>query len=84
MVPLYVWWKQAAIVVDQAANVAFCGWADETISARAYRTRATKWGGVAYRWINRLFFWQEDHCMASYAQEMFRNHLPMEYRASLR
>ena len=84
MVPLKQWPWQILLTLDQAANVLCRGWSDEKQSARAYRTRNTYWGRMAYLTINGLFFWQKDHCMAAYAMEMFRQHLPEVYRESCR
>lgn len=74
---------QKLISLDQALNAwLFNGWADETISARAYRNSAQgkrKW--VTFeRWINRLFFWQKNHCEASFRMEQERLHMPPAYR----
>lgn len=75
--------KQVLLGFDQLGNTFFNGYADEALSARAYRRRETSLGKVAYRAINALFFWQKDHCMAAYASEMFRTQLPREYRESM-
>lgn len=72
--------KQFLIAIDQLINTLFFGMADESISARAYRNRNKKHWGIAYKIINRLFFWQEDHCRKSYESEMIRKQLPREYR----
>ncbi|MDR3235030.1 MAG: hypothetical protein LBT46_15445 [Planctomycetaceae bacterium] len=78
------WIKQILIAVDQMANTLFGGllfgnigdtWADETISARAYRTRSR-----FEPLINLLFFCQENHCEACYEWEWARLDLPPEYR----
>ena len=39
---------------------------DQTVSARAYINQKEKYWGIAYKWINKLFFWQGNHCKASY------------------
>lgn len=72
---------QLAIALDQVANTLAGGWADETLSARAWRCRATRrrWR-TTYRVINAVFFWQPDHCRASYESERLRQQLPAEYR----
>ncbi len=68
---------QFLIAIDQAFNVIFgSGWADETISAYAYRK-----GGWRPKVINAIFFWQENHCRESFYSELRRRHLPPEYRA---
>jgi len=73
------------IAFDQLANAVFCGYPDETISARSYREKLwCEW------WIDLLFFWDRDesgrrnHCEASYLHEMKRMDLPAEYREGQR
>lgn len=56
------------------------GWADEAVSARAYRLQDKKFWFVLYMIINGLFFWQGDHCRSSYESEIKRRQLPPEYR----
>jgi hypothetical protein len=73
---------QTLIALDQLLNALVAGgWADETLSARAWRERNTspRWSR-ARRWIDRLFFWQPAHCRTSYESEQQRRHLPPEYR----
>lgn len=74
--------SQFLIAVDQLINTVLNGWADETLSARAYRNSAkqkSKWQRVE-RVINAIFFWEPDHCKASYRMELERRHLPVGYR----
>lgn len=73
--------KQLALVLDQGLNVLCGGYADETLSARAYRCRHTKphWRATM-KAIDWLFFWQADHCRAAYLSELGRRHLPIAYR----
>ena len=77
--------NQGWVSFDQWINAAlFNGWADETISARAYRNSAQgkpKWV-MFERWINRLFFWQHKHCEQSYRMEVERLHVPPVYRST--
>lgn len=67
--------KQVLIAIDQLANALIGGYADETISARAYRK------GWRYRQqiINWLFR-DPAHCRDSYTSELQRSQLPREYR----
>lgn len=73
-----------AIALDQMINVLVWlksegfGKPDETLSARAWRLRHDS---IAYKFINLLFFWQDNHCLNSYISEMERRHLPKEYRS---
>lgn len=53
------------------------GLADETLSARAWRLRDDS---RAYKFINFIFFWQENHCLDSFIAEMERKHLPSIYK----
>lgn len=68
---------QVLISLDQFVNTLLCGYADETLSARAYRHAEIK---KDRRWpmtlINALFFWQDDHCKHAYESELERSHLP--------
>ena len=71
------------IAFDQWVNATFFnGWADETLSARAYRNavKGNKKWDIIMRGINILFFWQNHHCRGAYAQEQKRMHMPPEYR----
>lgn len=55
------------------------GTPDEMFSARAWRLRASH--QRLHVWINRLFFWDTDHCRRAYEAEQRRRDLPKEYRA---
>lgn len=70
--------KQVLLALDQLANTLLGGMADETLSARAYRTRETNpW---RMRVIDALFFWEDGHCYKSWLSEVERKHLPSAYR----
>lgn len=57
------------------------GYADETISARAWRRGRTSKKWAAFRvLIDALFFWQERHCKSAYESEIQRKQLPSDYR----
>lgn len=72
--------RQLLLAFDQLANVLAQGWADETISARAYRQRHK----LRWRWamhgINAFFFWQKEHCRLAYLAEVHRFQQPPEFR----
>lgn len=71
---------QIILAVDQFINTLFAGYADESLSSRAWRLyleRNRKW---AYKLINLLFFWQKDHCKVAYESELERMHLPPSMR----
>lgn len=73
--------QQIAIAFDQLCNALLGGWADETLSSRAWRLRhAGKGWALTRRLIDALFFWQEGHCKAAHESEVNRMHLPEEQR----
>lgn len=72
--------KAVLIAVDQLVNALLAGWPDETLSSRAWRWEQ---GGVRAwprRIIDRLFFWEQDHCYQSYISEREGRQLPPEFR----
>lgn len=75
--------KQFLIGVDQLLNTVVWikgdgfGYADETLSARAWRLRKQS---NAWKRIDRLFWFDKDHCRTSYIAELRRKHLPKEYQ----
>lgn len=72
---------QVLIAVDQLINTILGGYADETISSRAYRMQCkNKFWKYARIIIDCIFFWQKDHCYKSYLSEVERQHLPREFR----
>ncbi|TQK10261.1 hypothetical protein FBX97_0177 [Herbaspirillum sp. SJZ107] len=72
--------REVAVAFDQLVNAILGGYCDETISARAYRLRAVRPYNTLRPIIDGLFFWQADHCRASYEAERARSQLPPEYR----
>lgn len=43
---------------------------DQTVSARCYVNRHKPGWRWAYLTINRMFFWQEDHCWSSHLSDV--------------
>jgi len=68
--------KQILIAIDQLANAVLGGWADETLSSRAWREERRRLVVV----IDCIFFWEDNHCKASYISERRRLQLPPEFR----
>lgn len=65
------------IGIDQLATALIGGWPDETLSSYAHRLYVRgKPGGFMRNVINRLFWWQEDHCRAAYQHEVERGQFP--------
>jgi len=72
--------KQVAIAIDQLLNTLLGGWADETLSARAWRHRGLPLWKQARWLIDRAFFWQANHCYQSFVAEEQRKQLPTDYQ----
>lgn len=72
------------IALDQLLNAILSGYADETVSSRAYRMDGKKrrWT-LARAVIDGLFFWQPDHCRQAYLSEQQRRQLPPALRGEL-
>lgn len=82
------WLHEVLVAFDQTINAVLGGYADETISARAYRLGlrdqcAGRWGRWRVMWVavDVLFFWQAAHCERAYNSEQARLGLPPEYRS---
>lgn len=60
------------------------GWPDETTSSYLWRLeRQGKLAGKLFRpLVDRLFFWQPEHCARSYAAERERYHVPPLLRSN--
>ena len=66
------WFERLAVLISQTGNALFLyGNPDETISARCYRNRASPYWGKAYFGVNKVFFWEEDHCFNSHEKDKF-------------
>ena len=84
--------QQLFIAADQLLNALIppidgtVSWADETLSARAYRAHRDGkiLGKLFMRPIDLLFFWQgPNHCRNAYIKEFARKNYPEEYRAGV-
>ena len=61
---------------DQFINTIFLGFPDETISSRAWRCKdANSFWRVMHSLINKIFFFQKDHCHKAYLVELERKHI---------
>lgn len=67
---------QVAIALDQLVNALIGGWADETLSSRAWRQRDQRLWGIVRVVIDAMFFWQHGHCRDAWLYEQTRGHLP--------
>lgn len=77
------WVKQVLLAFDQLINAIIGGWADETVSSRAWRRSAylRRWQ-VTRDLIDTVFGWFGDpqHCFESYTSERLRSQFPPELR----
>ncbi len=71
--------KRLFIACDQLLNVVFGGWPDETLSSRAYRL-ACSGTVLPMKLINAVFFWESEHCKASYESERSNAQYPQDFR----
>jgi hypothetical protein len=67
--------KEVLIAFDQLVNSLLNGWADETLSSRAWRTKS-----IFYPIIDIMFFFDPNHCQTSYESEKLRLQSPPEER----
>ena len=83
------WGVQVLLALDQLLNALIppidgtIGYADETLSARAYRAHRDGkiLGKLFMPLIDLLFFWQgPGHCKNAYIKEFERKNYPEEYR----
>ena len=73
------WGKSVLIAFDQGINALAGGWPDETLSSRAHRRRLAGKPRLA-DCIDRLFWWEADHCRESFESERLGRQLPPEAR----
>ena len=67
--------KQALIALDQLVNAMLGGWADETLSSRAWRESPR-----LARAIDTIFWFDKNHCFESYISETKRMQIAPEMR----
>ena len=72
--------KAVLIAADQLVNALLAGWPDETLSSRAWRWEKDGVRSWPRRVIDRLFFWEKNHCYQSYISERDGRQLPPELR----
>nr|QMP83634.1 MAG: hypothetical protein [Caudoviricetes sp.] len=73
---------QILIAIDQLVNTLFLGYADETISSRMYRYELEEklLGKIFRPIIDKIFWFQKEHCREAYLSEQLRSHLPRDLR----
>jgi hypothetical protein len=73
--------REVPQALTQLLNAITGGFSDESLSARAWRGRNAR---RRWRWwvavIDRLFFWEVQHCYNAYMRELERRRIPPEMR----
>lgn len=74
---------QLAISIDQLFNALLGGYADETLSSRAWRAYYDKkpFGLFFKPVIDTIFFFDKDHCFNSFLSERLDRQQPPENRS---
>lgn len=80
--------KQILIAIDQLGNAVLCSlfephvqaWADESLSAHAWRWEINGVRHWPRKLIDGIFCWQKEHCKNSYEAEKLRLQAPPETR----
>ena len=73
---------QVLVALDQLVNTILAGYADETLSSRAWRHKLDGSRSWPAWLIDHLFFWQDGHCKAAYESELERAQLPPSMRGN--
>jgi hypothetical protein len=73
---------QLLISIDQLFNVLLFGYADETLSSRAWRAyeKGKIFGKIFRPTIDFIFFFEKNHCYEAYLFERKRMQQPPELR----
>ena len=71
---------QVLIAIDQLFNTLLGGYADETLSSRAYRLELERGRPWARKFVDTLLWFDKDHCKESYESEIERRQLPPSMR----
>lgn len=66
--------RNILISIDQLVNTLLAGHPDETLSSRAYRAEQSgqRYWGWTRRFIDLLFFWEQEHCKNAHLTEQRR------------
>ena len=79
------WLLRVSAWASQTINLwVLFGHHDMTVSARCYINRDRKGWGVAYKVINKIFFWQDNHCRESFLADVLFAEEVMKYVESNR
>lgn len=64
-------------------NTILFGWADETMSSRAWRMRHKRHFKVIHFFIDTIFFFEKNHCEVSFEDEVKRLQSPVSERGAI-
>ena len=80
LIKFFVW--QLLLAIDQLVNVLFGGYADETMSSRAYRAsrHTSHWRWRVCATVINFLFRDPEHCFKAYQSERIGKQLPPEFR----
>jgi len=68
---MIAWLLRVSVWASQTINLwVLFGHHDMTVSARCYINRHKPYWRVAYKVINKIFFWQDDHCRESFKDDI--------------
>ena len=73
--------KRTLIALDQLLNTLLGGWPDETLSSRAWRWEKDGVRSWPRRFIDMLFFLDQNLCLESFDSERLGRQMPPELRA---
>lgn len=71
---------QVLIAFDQLINALLGGWADESLSAHAWRQHLEGKRNWPYLLIDAVLYFDGNHCRTSYESELERTQLPPSMR----
>ena len=69
------------VLLSQSVNVIFFkGYPDEMLSARCYRQQSDLVWAKRKNFLDKLFYWQPEHCKQCFEWEEARVDSPQEYK----
>ncbi len=75
------WFWQVLIAFDQQLNAILFGFADETLSSRAWRAYTNgRMFGLIFKPIIDFITFNPEHCKQAYEAELKRRQLPHDFR----
>lgn len=74
------YFKGIFVCLDQLLNAILGGYPDETFSSRVYRKSVAgqKIWKMLHWLVDKMFFWEDNHCYVSYKNEITGKYSPKE------